>query len=69
MYFGSNVAKFVPKRLSSTKSVSISLDLGLAPNRRQAIIWPNDCLLYRRIYASLGLDELTNIRMKYIKVS
>ena len=34
-------------------------DNGLAPSRRQAIIWINDGSVYRRIYASLGLNELT----------
>ena len=33
-------------------------DNGLAPTRRQAIIWTNDGLGHRRIYASLGLNEL-----------
>ena len=28
------------------------------PNRRQAIIWPNDGLVYWRKYVSLGLDKL-----------
>ena len=31
------------------------------PTRRQAIIWNNDGLAYWRIYASLGIDELTLI--------
>ena len=31
------------------------------PTRRQAIIWTNDGLGYRRIYASLGLNELMKI--------
>ena len=35
-------------------------DNGLAPTRRQAIIWTNDGLEYRCIYASLGLNELFN---------
>ena len=34
--------------------LTISSDNGLVPNRRQAIIWTNDCLVYRRTYASLG---------------
>ena len=38
---------------------SIGLDNGLAPSRRQAIIWINDGIVYRRIYASLGRNELT----------
>ena len=37
---------------------SIGSDIGLAPNRRQAIIWSNDVLGCRFIYASLGLNEL-----------
>ena len=37
---------------------SIGSDNGLVPARRQAIIWTND-LVYQRIYASLGLNELT----------
>ena len=28
------------------------------PNRRQAIIWANDSIVYWRIYASLSIDEL-----------
>ena len=39
-------------------------DNGLVPNMRQAIIWTNDCLVYRRIYASPGLIELN---ISYIK--
>ena len=31
---------------------------GLAPYRRQAIIWSNDVIVYWRIYALLGLSEL-----------
>ena len=37
---------------------SIGSDNGLAPNRRQAIIWTNDDPVKWRIYASLGLNEL-----------
>ena len=37
---------------------SIGSDNGLAPDRRQAIIWTNDGLCQWRIYASLGLNEL-----------
>ena len=43
---------------SSVYNISVGLDNGLAPNRRQTIIWNNDGLVYWRIYASLGLDEL-----------
>ena len=34
------------------------LDNGLAPNRRQAIIWTNADPIHWRIYAALGGDEL-----------
>ena len=37
---------------------SIGSDNGLAPARREAIIWSNVGMLYWRIYASLGLNEL-----------
>ena len=36
--------------------VSVDLDNGLAPNRRQAIIWTSDDLVYWRIYSSLGIS-------------
>ena len=47
--------KFVPKGLID----SIGLDNGLAPYRRQAIIWTNADLIHWRIYAALGGDALT----------
>ena len=37
-------------------------DNDFAPNRRQAIIWTNDDPVHRRIYASLGLNELTTVK-------
>ena len=42
------------------KQPSIGLDNGLAPNRRQAIIWNNADLIDWRIYATLGGDKLLN---------
>ena len=36
---------------------SLGSDNGLAPDRRQAIIWNNGGLIYRRLYASLGVNE------------
>ena len=39
--------------------MSIGLDDGLAPNRRQAFIWTNADPIHWRIYAALGGDELT----------
>ena len=37
--------------------INISSDNGLAPSRRQAIIWTNDGLIRLYIYASVDLDE------------
>ena len=34
----------------SNKQASIGWDDGLAPNRRQPVIWINDTLIYWRIY-------------------
>ena len=39
-------------------SNNIGLDNGLAPNRRQAIIWTNADPIKWHIYAALGWDEL-----------
>ena len=36
----------------------IGSDYGLAPNKRQGIIWTNADPIYRRIDAALGEDEL-----------
>ena len=45
-------------------------DNGLAPNRRQAIIWTNADPIHRRIYAALEGDELTHWdRVTHICVS
>ena len=44
---------------SNWKYGSIGLDNGLAPKRRQAIIWSNVCMFYWHIYATLFLNELT----------
>ena len=38
-------------------------DYGWMPNRQQTITWINDGLVYRRIYASLGLYRATVLRM------
>ena len=51
--------KFIPKG-SNWKYNSVSSDNGVAPTRRQAIIWTNDALVYWRIYLSLSLNELMN---------
>ena len=36
---------------------SSGLDNGLAPNRRQAIIWTKADPIHRRLFAALGGDE------------
>ena len=33
---------------------------GLAPNKRQTIMWATDAEVYWHIYASLGQDELNH---------
>ena len=43
---------------SDWQNASIGSDVDLAPNRRQAIIWTNDGLWYRRTDESLGVSEL-----------
>ena len=40
--------------------LTIGLDNGMAPNRRQAIIWTNADPVHSRICAALGPDELTS---------
>ena len=52
--------RFVPKG-SISNIFSIGLYNGLAPVRRQAIIWTNDGLVYWRTYAPLGLSELKEL--------
>ena len=47
----------VCSQASSWQYISIGLDDGLAPNRWQTIIWTNDVLGCRRMYAPLGLNE------------
>ena len=46
---------FLKVQLTAT---SIGLDNGLAPNRRQTIIWTNTDPILRRIYSALGGDDL-----------
>ena len=57
LYFDSNFTDICSKG-SNWQSPSIGLDNGLAPNRRQAIIWTNANPIHWRIYAALGGDEL-----------
>ena len=42
---------------------SIGSDNGLAPKRRRAIVWTIVGMLYWRLYASLGLHELTETHL------
>ena len=42
------------------KKNSIVLGNGLAPNKQQAITWNNDDPVLRRIFATLGGNDLTN---------
>ena len=48
---------------------STGSDNGLAPTRRQAIIWTNDSLDHRCTYASLGLNELSSKRQLLVMCS
>ena len=36
----------------------------IVPNKRRVIIWTSDGLVYWRIYASLGLNELNKATLK-----
>ena len=54
---------FVPHGLIDSQYGSIGSDNGLAPTRRQAIIWTNDGQVWWRVYASLGLNELNDVHM------
>ena len=57
-YFDSNVPQICSQG-SNWQYASIGSDNGLAPNRRQAIIWTNAGLVHWCIYVSLGFNELT----------
>ena len=58
--------KFVPKG-PIDNNPALVLDNGLAPNRRQAIIWTNADSIHWRIYAALGWDELTHLSKSKVK--
>ena len=47
--------------MCSKKQSNMGSDNGLAWVRHCAIIWTNDGLVYWRIYASLGLNELREL--------
>ena len=46
--------------MSKWRYVSIGSDNGLVPNRWQTIMWPKDHPVYRRIYASSGLNQCSS---------
>ena len=45
--------------MSNWQYPSIALDNGLAPNRRQAIVWTNATPILWHIYTALEEDELS----------
>ena len=57
LYFES-ISIWVCSLESDKHYLSIGLDNGLAPNRRQTIIWTNADPIHWRIHAALGGDEL-----------
>ena len=63
MYFDSNFIEICSQ--GSKWYSSIGSDNALAPNRQQAIIWSNDGLVYWCIYASLGLNELSQYAVEF----
>ena len=57
LYFDENFIE-ICFPVSNLQYTSIVSDNGLVPVRRHAIDWSKDGLIQRRIYASLGLNEL-----------
>ena len=51
----------ISTHVSNWQNTSIGSDNGLVPNMRQAIIGTNGGLCCRRMYASVGLNELTMV--------
>ena len=49
---------WICSQVSNWQQASIGLENGLAPNRRQAILCTTNGLVWRFIYAALGLNEL-----------
>ena len=58
LYFNSNFIEICPPG-SHWQKASIGWDNGLVPNRWQAIISTNDCPVYRHIYVSFSLNEIS----------
>ena len=59
--------KFVHK--GPVNNILALVRIGLAPNRRHAIIWTKDGSGYRRMYTTLGLDELNRYYNKRTPIS
>ena len=62
LYFDKNFTEICSKGFN-WQQTSTGLDNGLAPNRRQAIIWTNADPINWCIYAALGGDELTSCQI------
>ena len=63
IFFNENAWNLLKSSLKLVRKVwinKIGTDNGFVPVRQQAIIWTNDGLVYWCIYASLGLNELSN---------
>ena len=60
LYFDLNFTG-VCSQVSNWQYLSIGLDKGLAPNKRQAIIWTNADPIRWRIYAAQGGDALRRL--------
>ena len=63
--FNENFDYNFPEVCSNWQLVNICSDNGLAPSRRQAIIWNNAAIVHRCMYASRGLNELTPSLQKH----
>ena len=59
LYFDLNFTEICSQG-SNWQPVSTGSGNGLVPSSRQAINWTNVSIVYRRVYASLGFDELTH---------
>ena len=57
---------FLPGEPISNMTISIGSHNDLAPNKRQAIIWAKDVLVYWRIHEPLLLDVL-KLRHTYVQ--
>ena len=58
MNFAQDLTEICSQGSKNLQYCSTGSDNGLAPTRRQDIIWTNADLVYLRMYASLRGDEL-----------